>query len=186
MVRTTTPPGELGSIAPDFKLPATDGRSYSLADVRGPHGTLIAFICNHCPYVRAIRERLVRDALELMPLGIGVAAISSNDAAAYPEDSFDNMRRTAAQWRLPFPYLYDESQQVAHAYGAVCTPDFFGYDAQLRLRYRGRLDSSGKEASPDATRELFEALRAVAAGGPGPAEQNPSIGCSIKWKGEDR
>lgn len=182
MVRTTTPPGEPGSSAPDFTLPATDGRRYALADVRGSNGTLIAFICNHCPYVRAIRERLVRDARELQALGVGVAAISSNDAVAYPEDSFDNMRRTAAEWGLPFPYLYDESQQVARAYGAVCTPDFFGYDAELKLRYRGRLDSSGKQASPDAVRELFEAMRAIAGGQPAPAEQNPSIGCSIKWK----
>ncbi len=182
MVRTTTPPGELGSSAPDFRLPATDGSDCALADVRGRNGTLIAFICNHCPYVRAIRERLVRDARELQALGVGVAAISSNDADAYPEDSFDNMRRIVGEWRLPFPYLYDESQQVARAYGAVCTPDFFGYDAALALRYRGRLDSSGKETSPDAVRELFAAMRSIAEGRPAPALQNPSIGCSIKWK----
>lgn len=182
MVRTTTPPGELGSTAPDFRLAATDGGSYALADVRGANGTLIAFICNHCPYVQAIRERLVRDARELQALGVGVAAISSNDATAYPDDSFDNMRRIAAEWALPFPYLYDESQAVARAYGAVCTPDFFGYDADLKLRYRGRLDSSGKQASPDAERELFEAMRAIAQGRAAPAEQHPSIGCSLKWK----
>ena len=182
MARTTTPPGELGSTAPDLRLPATDGRSYTLADLRGTHGTLIAFICNHCPYVRAIRERLVRDARDLQALGVGVAAISSNDAAAYPEDSFANMCRITVEWGLPFPYLYDESQQVARAYGAVCTPDFFGYDADLKLRYRGRLDSSGREAQPNAARELFEAMSAVAAGQPAPAIQNPSIGCSLKWK----
>jgi peroxiredoxin len=182
MVRTTTPPGEPGSIAPDFSLPATDGRSHALADVRGANGTLIAFICNHCPYVQAIRERLVRDARDLQALGVGVAAISSNDALAYPQDSFDAMRRIAREWALPFPYLYDESQDVARAYGAVCTPDFFGYDAALKLRYRGRLDSSGKSAQPGATRELFEAMRAIAAGKPAPAEQHPSIGCSLKWK----
>ena len=184
MVRTTTPPGEPGSIAPDFRLPAVDGRTVALADVRGASGTLIAFICNHCPYVQAIRTRLVRDARELQALGVGVAAISSNDAVAYPQDSFDNMRRIAAEWQLPFPYLYDESQQVARAYGAVCTPDFFGYDAKMNLRYRGRLDSSGKNADADATRELYEAMRAIAAGNPAPAIQNPSIGCSIKWKRE--
>jgi peroxiredoxin len=182
MVRTTTPPGELGSTAPDFLLPGTDGRWHALADVRGANATLVAFICNHCPYVKAIRERLVRDARELQALGVGVVAISSNDAVGYPEDSFDNMRRIALEWALPFPYLYDESQQVARDYGAVCTPDFFGYDAQAKLRYRGRLDSSGKSETPGAARELFEAMRAIAAGGSAPAEQNPSIGCSIKWK----
>jgi peroxiredoxin len=182
MVTTTTPPGELGSSAPDFRLPATDGRMLALADARGPNGTLIAFICNHCPYVRAIRGRLVRDARELRAFGVGVAAISSNDASAYPQDSFENMRRHARDWGFDFPYLYDESQQVARAYGAVCTPDFFGYDAALKLRYRGRLDSSGRENRPDAQRELFEAMRAIAAGEPAPAVQNPSIGCSLKWK----
>ena len=182
MARTTTPPGELGSPAPDFRLPATDGRTYALADVRGANATLIAFICNHCPYVQAIRERLVRDARELTALGVGIAAISSNDAAAYPQDSFENMRRIAVEWSLPFPYLYDESQQVARAYGAVCTPDFFGYDAELKLRYRGRLDSAGREAAPEARRELFEAMRAIAGGGAGPRGQHPSIGCSLKWK----
>ena len=183
MVRTTTPPGELGSPAPDFRLPATDGRVCTLADVRGRNGTLIAFICNHCPYVRAIRERLVRDARELQALGVGVAAINSNDASAYPEDSFENMRRIAGEWGLPFPYLYDESQRIARAYGAVCTPDFFGFDAGLTLRYRGRLDSSGREPQPDAKRELFEAMRAVVDGRAPPLVQNPSIGCSLKWKG---
>lgn len=182
MVRTTTPAGEPGSTAPDFSLPATDGRTYALADLRGPNGTLVAFICNHCPYVRAIRERLVRDANELRVLGVGVAAISSNDALAYPDDSFDNMRRITGEWRLPFPYLYDESQQVARAYGAVCTPDFFGFDRDLRLRYRGRLDDSGRQTSPNAVRELYEAMREVAAGRAPPTLQNPSIGCSIKWK----
>jgi peroxiredoxin len=135
---TTAPPGEIGSAAADFSLPATDGQRYALADVRGPNGVLVAFICNHCPYVRAIRSRLVRDARELQALGVGVVAINSNDAVAYPDDSFVNMRRIHAEWQLPFPYLYDESQQVARAYGAVCTPDFFGFDAQLKLRYRGR------------------------------------------------
>jgi len=179
---TTAPPGELGATAPPFDLPATDGRRWTLADIRGARGTLIAFICNHCPYVQAIRERLVRDARDLQALGIGVAAISSNDALAYPQDSFDNMRRIAAEWQLPFPYLYDESQRVARAYGAVCTPDFFGYDANLTLRYRGRLDSSGKQAAAGATRELHDALRALAAGEPAPSIQHASIGCSIKWK----
>jgi peroxiredoxin len=179
---TTAPPGELGSIAPDFLLPGTDRRWHARDDVRGRNGTLVAFICNHCPYVQAIHDRLVRDARALLQLGVGVVAISSNDAQAYPQDSFENMVRVGAEWGLPFPYLYDESQQVARDYGAVCTPDFFGYDAALKLRYRGRLDSSGKQAAPDAVRELYEAMRRVAAGEAVPVEQYPSIGCSIKWR----
>lgn len=186
MVRTMTPTGELGSAAPDFSLPATDGRRYSLAEVRGVKGTLVVFICNHCPYVQAIRERLVRDARELQALGVGVVAISSNDAIAYPADSFEAMRRIAREWALPFPYLYDESQDVARAYGAVCTPDFFGYDKGLQLRYRGRLDSSGKDAQPHAQRELLDAMRVIAAGQTAPVEQHPSIGCSLKWKTSSR
>lgn len=173
---------EFGWKAPDFLLPATDGRSYGLHDIKGRNGTLIVFICNHCPYVKAVIDRLARDAAELAGLGIGTAAISSNDAVAYPEDSFDNMKRFAAQHRLPFPYLYDESQDVARAYGAVCTPDFFGFNADLGLQYRGRLDESRKQGAPGARRDLFEAMKQVAQTGQGPREQVPSIGCSIKWK----
>ncbi len=173
---------DFGWKAPDFLLPATDGSSYHLADVSGPNGTLIVFICNHCPYVKAVIGRLVRDAAELATLGIGTAAISSNDALSYPEDSFDNMKAFAAQHRFPFPYLYDESQEVARAYGALCTPDFFGFNANLELQYRGRLDESRKEAASGAKRELFEAMKEVARTGQGPREQIPSIGCSIKWK----
>lgn len=179
----TTPICDFGWKAPAFSLPATDGRTYSLQDIAGPKGTLVMFICNHCPYVQAIIDRIVRDARELQQLGIGVAAISSNDAAMYPEDSFDNMRRMAADEGFPFPYLYDESQDVARAYGAVCTPEFFGFDANLGLQYRGRLDESRREPGPkDARRELFEAMRQVAETGKGPREQVPSMGCSIKWK----
>lgn len=179
----TTPICDFGWKAPAFSLPATDGRTYSLQDIAGPKGTLVMFICNHCPYVQAIIDRIVRDARELQQLGIGVAAISSNDAAMYPEDSFDNMRRMAADEGFPFPYLYDESQDVARAYGAVCTPEFFGFDAGLGLQYRGRLDESRREPGPkDARRELFEAMRQVAETGKGPREQVPSMGCSIKWK----
>jgi peroxiredoxin len=173
---------EFGWKAPDFLLPATDGRSYGLHDIKGQNGTLIVFICNHCPYVKAVIDRLARDAAELAGLGIGTAAISSNDAVAYPEDSFDNMKRFAAEHRLPFPYLYDESQDVARAHGAVCTPDFFGFNADLGLQYRGRLDESRKQGSPGARRDLFEAMKQVAQTGQGPREQVPSIGCSIKWK----
>jgi len=173
---------EFGWKASDFLLPATDGRCYSLDDVRGSRGTLIVFICNHCPYVKAVIGRLARDAAELAELGIRTAAISSNDAVAYPEDSFENMQHFAAQHRLPFPYLHDESQDVARAYNAVCTPDFFGFNAGLELQYRGRLDESRKESAPGARRDLFEAMKEIARTGQGPREQIPSVGCSIKWK----
>jgi hypothetical protein len=141
------------------------------------------FICNHCPYVKAIRDRLVRDTRELMALGVGCVAIMSNDPSDYPEDSFENMQRVAAQFDFPFPYLLDATQAVAKAYGAVGTPDFFGYNADLGLQYRGRLDASRKEAAPgDARRDLFEAMSTVAATGQGPQDQIPSMGCSIKWR----
>lgn len=178
-----TPVCAFGWQAPDFRLPGIDGREWSLADVRGAKGTLVMFICNHCPYVKAVVDRLVRDVRDLQALGIGVAAIMSNDAAQYPEDSFDNMKLFAERHGFTFPYLIDESQEVARAYGAVCTPDFFGFDASLGLQYRGRLDASRREAGPaDARRELFEAMSQVAATGRGPAEQIASMGCSIKWK----
>lgn len=169
--------------APDFALPGIDGRIRTLADIAGPRGTLIAFICNHCPYVVAIIDRLVRDAAELRSFGIGVAAINANDAVQYPEDSFDAMKTFAERHGMDFPYLHDESQQVARAYDAVCTPDFFGFDAGLGLQYRGRLDSSGRlPAASDVRRDLVEAMRMVAATGHGPADQTASMGCSIKWR----
>ena len=173
---------DFGWKAPDFRLPATDGRTLSLADVRGERGTLIVFICNHCPYVKAIVSRLVRDAGELQAQGIGVAAICSNDANAYPADSFDNMKAFAEVHGFAFPYLHDESQEVARAYDAVCTPDFFGFNAADELQYRGRLDESKTTLVPDARRELYEAMSAVAETGQGPREQVPSMGCSIKWR----
>lgn len=179
----TTPVCDFGRKAPDFVLPGTDGRVWRLADVAGPNGTLIMFICNHCPYVKAVLDRIIRDARDLKALGIGVAAISANDPADYPEDAFPEMQRLARERALPFPYLFDESQDVARAYGAVCTPDFFGYDRGLGLQYRGRLDRSGRQPGPaDARRELYEAMRQVAETGHGPREQVPSIGCSIKWR----
>ncbi|MGC9419026.1 MAG: thioredoxin family protein [Rhodovulum sp.] len=179
----STPICDFGWKAPEFTLPGTDGKTYGLADVRGPRGTLIMFICNHCPYVIAVRDRIIRDAKDLQGLGIGVAAISSNDAETYPQDSFENMQKIARELDLPFPYLYDEDQSVARAYDAVCTPDFFGFDAGLGLQYRGRLDASRKEAGPpDLRRDLFEAMKQVAETGQGPKEQIPSMGCSIKWK----
>ena len=181
MVSLTTPPGRLGSRAPEFDLPGTDGRRHTLADVRGAHGTVVMFICNHCPYVKTVREKIVRDMTELASLGVGSVAIMSNDPAAYPEDSFANMQAIAEQLGFPFPYLLDETQKVAKAYGAVCTPDFFGYDRDLALVYRGRLDASGRSPNLTAARELFAAMREVARGGSAPAIQHPSIGCSLKW-----
>jgi peroxiredoxin len=179
----TTPICDFGWTAPDFRLPATDGRTYTLDELKGPNGTLVMFICNHCPYVQAILDRLVRDTKDLAALGIASVAISSNDATAYPEDSFPRMREAAEAHRFPFPYLYDESQQVARRYGAVCTPDFFGFNRDLALQYRGRLDESGRNPGPaGARRELLEAMTAVAATGRGPEHQVPSMGCSIKWK----
>jgi len=183
MSLTTTPESEMGLAAPDFRLPGTDGQQYSLDTVRGPHGLLLMFICNHCPYVQAIRKRLVADCRDLLAAGIGVAAINSNDAEAYPEDSFACMVDMARDWDLPFPYLHDVSQQVARAYGAVCTPDFFGYDNELLLRYRGRLDAAHVgEREPGMPRELVEAMLEVARSGHAGITQVPSMGCSIKWK----
>lgn len=185
MVSLQTPVCDFGWKAPDFRLPGIDGRTYSLADVRGPKGTLVMFICNHCPYVKAIVDRLVRDVKALQAEGMGAIAIMSNDVANYPEDSFDNMKAFAAANGFTFPYAIDETQEVARAYGAVCTPDFFGFNAGLELQYRGRLDASRKEAAPsDARRELYEGMLQVLRTGHGPAEQTPSMGCSIKWKGE--
>ena len=183
MVSLQTPICDFGWKAIDFDLPGVDGERYNLATARGEKGLLIMFICNHCPYVKAIRERLVRDTKELMQHGINSIAIMSNDPTEYPEDSFDHMRTLAAEFHFPFPYVWDETQRIAKAYGAVCTPDFFGFNAKLELQYRGRLDASRKEtAPPDARRDLFEGMLVVARTGRGPAEQIPSMGCSIKWK----
>lgn len=174
---------DFGWRAPEFRLPATDGRSYSFAEIAGPRGTLVMFICNHCPYVQSVLDRIIRDARDLKTLGVGVAAISSNDVAAYPEDGFEAMKALAEARAFPFPYLFDETQSVARAYGAACTPDFFGFDAGRGLQYRGRLDASGRQAAaPDVRRELFEAMRLVAMTGKGPLDQVASMGCSIKWK----
>lgn len=177
------PPADLGMIASDFALPATDGRTYRFEDIAGGNGTVVVFICNHCPYVRAVVDRMAADARELQKEGIGFVAISSNDAKTYPEDSFDNMKRFAKAHNLPFPYLYDEEQSVARAYGAVCTPDFFGFDKKRELMYRGRLDEGRTTPPPPGTRrELLDAMRHIAKTGKPPADQQASIGCSIKWK----
>lgn len=182
MVLTETPVCDFGAPARDFSLPGVDGRLWSLEDCRGENGTLVMFICNHCPYVKAIRERLVRDTKELLDYGVKSVAIMSNDPTDYPEDSFENMQAVAEKYDFPFPYLMDESQEVARDYGAVCTPDFFGYNADLELQYRGRLDASKTEPVPDARRDLFEAMKQVAETGKGPEDQIVSQGCSIKWR----
>jgi peroxiredoxin len=168
--------------AADFDLPGVSGKRYGPASARGPNGLVVMFICNHCPYVKAVIDRIVRDCKELQSHGIGSIAVMSNDPADYPEDSFDNMKRVAREKNFPFPYVFDESQEVARAYGAACTPDFFGFDSSLELKYRGRLDASRRDAVPDARRELFEAMVQVAKTGTAPKEQIASIGCSIKWK----
>lgn len=169
---------------PDFALPDPDGAIHHRDDLRGPNGTLVMFICNHCPYVQSVLDRICRDAAELQrDHGIGVVAISANDIADYPQDGPDQMKAEALRHGFTFPYLYDESQDVARAFGAECTPDFFGYNAAGELQYRGRLDASGRKPGPaDARRELFEAMVLIAHSGTGPHDQVPSMGCSIKWK----
>lgn len=185
MVSTPTPVCDFGRQAVDFDLPGVDGKRHSLASARGPNGLLVMFICNHCPYVKAVIQRIVRDARELATLGVGCIAVMSNDPSDYPEDSWDNMAKIARELDFPFPYVLDATQEVAKAYGAVCTPDFFGFNGKLELQYRGRLDESRKETAPEGVRrDLFEAMQQVALTGSGPREQIPSIGCSIKWKAE--
>lgn len=182
MVLLSTPICDFGQTAADFNLPGVDGREWTLQQCRGEKGLLVMFICNHCPYVKSIIERIVRDARELQPLGINSVAIMSNDVASYPDDSFENMQRFVAEHRFTFPYLLDSDQSVAKGYGAVCTPDFFGYNSDLQLQYRGRLDESRMEAVPDARRDLFVAMQRLAESGCGPKEQIASMGCSIKWR----
>ncbi|HEY7798987.1 MAG TPA: thioredoxin family protein [Hyphomonadaceae bacterium] len=178
-----TPVCNFGWKAKAFSLPGVDGKTHSLDELKGKNGTLVVFICNHCPYVRAVIDRIVRDADALRAYGVETVAISSNDAEHYPEDSFAKMKEFARAHGFTFPYLYDESQAVARAYDAVCTPDFFGFNDKLELQYRGRLDASCKEAGPaDLRRELFEAMKQIAETGQGPREQTPSMGCGIKWK----
>lgn len=179
----TPPVCDFGWPAPAFRLPATDLKTYALDDLKGPNGTVVVFMCNHCPYVLAIMDRIIRDARDLAVHGVGFVAISANDASSYPADSFENMVKMAETRQFPFPYLYDEDQSVARAYGAECTPDFFGLNADLSLQYRGRLDASRASTGPaDLTRDLYDAMVQVAKTGVGPTGQIASMGCSIKWK----
>jgi len=178
-----TPVCDFGIPAPDFKLQGIDSKQWTRDDCVGENGFLVMFICNHCPYVKAIQRRLVEDVEILKQAGLGVVAIMSNDPNDYPEDSFESMQTIAAEKGYNFPYLIDETQQVAKAYGAICTPDFFGYNANMELQYRGRLDESGmQENVGNVKRDLLEAMLLVAETGQGPAEQVASMGCSIKWR----
>jgi peroxiredoxin len=176
---------DFGWKAHDFSLPSTKGAKITLNDAKGPSGLLVMFICNHCPYVLAVLDRIMRDADDLKALGIGVVAISSNDVTTHPQDSFEQMAKMADERAFSFPYLYDETQDVARAYDAACTPDFFGFNGTLELQYRGRLDASTSKTGPaDLRRDLFEAMKQVAKTGQGPQDQIASMGCSIKWKTE--
>jgi peroxiredoxin len=184
MVSLKPPVCDFGWEAPDFNLQGVDGRHWTLADVVGEKGLLVMFICNHCPYVKAIRKRLVADMATLKSMGVNAVAISSNDVVNYPEDSFEKMKEVASEFNFDFPYLLDETQEIARAYDAVCTPDFFGFNAKLELQYRGRFDDQERDLTPkpNATKDLLEAMKLVAATGVGPKDQIASIGCSIKWK----
>lgn len=183
MALTRTPVCEFGAPAPDFSLPGVDGRKWTRDECRGPNGLLVMFICNHCPYVRAINQKLVRDTRDLAEHGIGCVGISSNDTENYPADSLENMITVSREQGYPFPYLIDETQEVARSYGAVCTPDFYGYNADLELQYRGRLDeTSPGDENENADRELYQAMVQVAQSGKGPSMQIASMGCSIKWR----
>lgn len=177
-----TPTCDFGWKAPEFILKDPDGKNFTMSECVGENGLLIAFICNHCPYVQAIADRFAADARKLQSEGINVLAVMSNDYQTYPADSPENMKAFAEKHGFTFPYLVDEDQSVAKTYEAVCTPDFFGFNSKLELEYRGRLDESRKETAPEgAPRELLEAMRQIAETGQGPAEQTPSMGCSIKW-----
>lgn len=179
---TVTPICDFGWQAVDFELEGIDGKTYTLADVRGDKGTLVMFICNHCPYVKAVAGRVVYEVNDLKSKGIGAIAIMSNDTETYDADSFENMKAFAAQHGFTFPYVIDRTQEVARAYDAVCTPDFFGFDGNLGLQYRGRLDESKTTLVDGARRELYEAMVQVAESGEGPRDQIASMGCSIKWR----
>lgn len=182
----TPPVCDFGRPMPDFNLPdAIAGRVFKPAAIRGAKATLVMFICNHCPYVRTVLDRILRDATELQTKGVGVVAISSNDIEAYPQDSPEHMKALALEKGFTFPYLFDQEQEAARSFGAKCTPDFFGYNAMGELQYRGRLDAFARKPAPaDAERELYQAMLQIATSGKGPEIQHSSMGCSIKWKAQ--
>jgi peroxiredoxin len=181
MALVITPFPDLGLDCPDFTLPAVDGKKYSLKDFPKGHPLVVMFICNHCPYVKAIEDRLIQLGQDLKALKVTLLAICSNDEDSYPEDSFANLKKRWEEKSYPFPYLHDKTQEVAKHFGALCTPDFFVYDSAHKLAYRGRLDNSWQDASKVTQRELFEAVTLLASGKSAPQQQTPSMGCSIKW-----
>ena len=182
MAEKLTPICEFGKPAVDFELKGIDGDQYNLKKLKGVRGLLIIFMCNHCPFVKAVAKKMVQTANTLSDYGVNTVAIMPNDTESYPEDSFENMAKFAKEYNLPFPYLIDETQEIAKNYGAVCTPDFFGYNFNLELQYRGRLDGTRMSKKTDTSNELLDAMIQIAHLGKGPEKQTPSIGCSIKWK----
>ncbi|WP_130470343.1 thioredoxin family protein [Candidatus Magnetaquicoccus inordinatus] len=182
MVLLYSAPGTMGAPAADFSLPGVDGKEHALADFAAAEVLVVMFICNHCPYVQAIEGRLIDLAKEMQPLGVAFVAINSNDPISYPEDNMDNMKKRAKERGYPFVYLMDESQDVAHAYGAVCTPDFFIFDRERKLRYRGRLDDSPRNPATVRNQEMKRAIMALLAGEPVAEPQHAAMGCSLKWR----
>ncbi len=182
MALTYSPTGELGSKAFDFSLPATDGKTYQLRDFAGSKALVIVFMCNHCPYVKAVQGRINQLAKDYLKSGVRVVGINSNDSIRYPDDSFEAMKRVASENGYVFPYLFDETQVTAKEYGAVCTPDFYVYDSDFMLRYRGQLDDSWKDETKITRKDLASSLDLLLKGASLTEEQVPSMGCSIKWK----
>jgi peroxiredoxin len=182
MALTYTPSAEIGSFCPPFHLRGVDNKTYDFEDFQDSNALVVMFICNHCPYVQAVEDRLLSLARQTIPLGAEFVAICSNDAEKYPDDSFENLKKRWLDKRYPFPYLFDEDQQVAKAFGAVCTPDFFVYNEKLKLAYRGRLDDSWKDPAAVKSEDLKDAILSCLEKRKVPGEQKPSMGCSIKWK----
>lgn len=182
MALTYTPSPDLGNFCPDFSLMGTDSKQYQLMDFKNGKPLVIMFICNHCPYVQAIEDRLIQLGHDLKKLNVNLVAICSNDPIHYPEDNFENMQKRAKDKEFSFVYLHDPTQEVAHKFGAVCTPDFFVYDDKLKLAYRGRLDNSWKDATKVTQRELYDCVIQLCTNQPVSQKQIPSMGCSIKWK----